>query len=218
MSDQGLGIVVVPPTTASRWTILRRIKAVPWFAWGWSGRRYRPGIRNFLFVNFPRSLVRSVCETRLITRSGHRNTFEVDTIERLFGVWRRYLDALVDATILRKEFRYETEFYELSHDTMVGTLLGRRRLRVGYNFVIAVVLVLVAVNAPRLAVRGVQNFYQFPHFMDAGNVTLGIPTRAVAIRELSITSCGAVETLGWIKCRVHLPKIDLTGDKREFEL
>lgn len=78
---------------------------------------------------FPESVragIRRLCEEGLISFSEKRLSLEQDEIGRAFGVDREVLDALVSQRLLRSEPRVGSEYYELSHDTLVAPILADR--------------------------------------------------------------------------------------------
>lgn len=104
----------------------RVMTTLPWIRLGWNGRRVRPSASNLLIVNFPRAAARYLCETQLITPQGRRDRLSGSFIEPRSGVEVRDLQQLVNAYLLRSEPRLHEVYYELSHDSLVGTLLEHR--------------------------------------------------------------------------------------------
>jgi hypothetical protein len=74
-----------------------------------------------------RSRVRTLCERLLISPYGHRLSLEEREIVEVTGLSPSTLEALVDARLLRTDRRAERTYYELSHDTLVSTILDTRR-------------------------------------------------------------------------------------------
>jgi hypothetical protein len=104
----------------------RVIRTLPWIRVGWNGRRGWPSLSNLIVANFPRAAVRYLCEMQLITPQGRRRNLPGSLIEPKFGVEARDLRQLVNAYLLRSEPRLRDLHYELSHDSLVGTLLDHR--------------------------------------------------------------------------------------------
>jgi uncharacterized protein YjbI with pentapeptide repeats len=108
------------------------LRSVPEVALGWSVRRWRPSRENLLFLHRPRAAVRRLCEVGLITRAGHRNSIIQDVIGDEFGIAASELQKLIEGRLLRVEGRVNSQFYELSHDTLVAPIRSarvRRRLK-----------------------------------------------------------------------------------------
>ena len=92
-------------------------------------RGWRPSRSNLLLFNRPRSAIRRLCEVGLVTR-GSRNSLMADFIEREYGVPRQDLEALVSQhRLLRADSRLDTQFYELTHDTLVKPIKADRLRR-----------------------------------------------------------------------------------------
>ncbi len=73
--------------------------------------------------------VRHLCEDGLISKSGRRLSLEREEIDAQYGVSAAALHQLVDQRLLRVEPRVGSEYYELSHDTLVKPILADRSLR-----------------------------------------------------------------------------------------
>jgi uncharacterized protein YjbI with pentapeptide repeats len=127
------------------------LREMPFVRWAWSARRFRPSASNFLLMHFPRAAVRNLCEHGLILASRFRNTLEIGYIGAKFGVPESDLKKLVDRHLLRSEPRRNTRFFELSHDSLVAVLVGRRwqRRLVSVTGVLAVLSLLLGVYAAR---------------------------------------------------------------------
>jgi hypothetical protein len=79
-------------------------------------------LRRLQPLHSPRFAVRRLCEERLITAAGNRNSRHEDEIIREIGVAPRDLKELVESRLLRREPRLQESFYELSHDSLVPSL------------------------------------------------------------------------------------------------
>ncbi len=79
-------------------------------------------LRRLQPLHSPRLAVRHLCEDRLITAGGNRNSRHEDEIVREVGVSKGDLDELVENRLLRREPRLQESFYELSHDSLVPSL------------------------------------------------------------------------------------------------
>jgi hypothetical protein len=79
-------------------------------------------VRRLQPLHSPRFAVRCLCEERLITSAGNRNSRHEEEIIREIGVVKDDLDKLVDSRLLRREPRLQESFYELSHDSLVPSL------------------------------------------------------------------------------------------------
>ncbi len=86
-------------------------------------------LRRLLPVHFPRTAVHHLCEDRLITAGGNRNTRHEDEIIHEIGVAKADLEHLVDSRLLRREPRLNEAFYELSHDSLVPSLQTTGKFR-----------------------------------------------------------------------------------------
>jgi len=86
-------------------------------------------VRRLQPLHSPRFAVRCLCEERLITAGGNRNSRHEDEIIREIGVAERDLQQLVDSRLLRREPRLQESFYELSHDSLVPSLQTAGGLR-----------------------------------------------------------------------------------------
>jgi len=79
-------------------------------------------LRGLQPLHSPRLAVRRLCEERLITAGGNRNSRHEDEIIREIGVAPPDLQELVESRLLRREPRLQEAFYELSHDSLVPSL------------------------------------------------------------------------------------------------
>jgi len=79
-------------------------------------------LRRLQPAHSPRFAVRCLCEERLITAGGNRNSRHEDEIIREIGVAPPDLQELVESRLLRREPRLQESFYELSHDSLVPSL------------------------------------------------------------------------------------------------
>jgi uncharacterized protein YjbI with pentapeptide repeats len=107
----------------------RVIESLPRIRRWWNGRRYRLSWSNWGLFNLPRVAARYLCEIQLVTSFGQRNSVQYDVITNEIGVQPVDLVWMVDSYLLRTDARLNTQFYELSHDSLVGALLNRRRTR-----------------------------------------------------------------------------------------
>lgn len=130
------------------------VRQVPRFRRGWSARRWKPSWDNWFFFHGPRRAVRRLCEEKLITSGGHRNSREVAEVTGQFGVPQSDLNLLVDQKLLRREERLGTDFYELRHDTWIETCqAAQRRRRIAFfrNVAFAIcVLGIVAISGDKI--------------------------------------------------------------------
>ncbi len=104
----------------------------PYFRPGSGGKRNSGllgSVRYVSPVHSPRSAIRELCEDRLITAGGKRNSRHEDEIVSEMGVPKNDLEQLVDDRLLQREQRSRGVFYELSHDSLVPSLqtAGKRR-------------------------------------------------------------------------------------------
>jgi hypothetical protein len=79
-------------------------------------------LQRLLPLHSPRFAVRRLCEERLITAGGNRNSRHEDEIIHEIGVAPDDLQELVESRLLRREPRLQESFYELSHDSLVPSL------------------------------------------------------------------------------------------------
>jgi tetratricopeptide (TPR) repeat protein len=94
-----------------------------------------------------RRSARTLCEEGLLTDSGYRLMLEESQIEKDYGLNTAVLGSLVDSRLLRREQRLDSQFYELSHDSLAKPILAARprwRLPRHYKYVAGAVL-LVAI-------------------------------------------------------------------------
>jgi hypothetical protein len=87
---------------------------------------YRRQIKALPF--FQRSGVKTLLSESLISSSGRRLVMEESEIKALLGVKPATLQALVDGRLLRAEQTAKGKYYELSHDSLIQTVLHSRRL------------------------------------------------------------------------------------------
>jgi uncharacterized protein YjbI with pentapeptide repeats len=121
-------------------SVLRRF---PVFRLGWNARRWRPSRTNAILFHNPRGAVRRLCQNGMISATGRRNIVMADEIKRRYGLDDKALALLVSERLLRCEPRLGSEFYELSHDSLIAPLLSarlRRRMVVGGLFALLVVV------------------------------------------------------------------------------
>jgi len=97
-------------------------------------------IRRFQPVHLPRLAVHFLCEDRLITAGGNRNSRHEEEIIHEIGVAKPDLELLVNNRLLRREPKLTEAFYELSHDSLVPSLQTaggwRQRLAMGLKIII----------------------------------------------------------------------------------
>ena len=118
---------------------------------GWNARKRRPSTQNLLLFCRPRAAVRRLCERGLITRGEQRNSLMGDVIRDEYGVDSADLEKLVATRLLRSESRLEKQFFELSHDTLIGPIRAHRRSRLRTAWIASTAfLVLLAVSLPVL--------------------------------------------------------------------
>ncbi len=87
-------------------------------------------------------LVQRLCEKRLVSSGGRRLTEDHDEIKRCFKLSDKILWQLVDARLLRAEFRLGSTFYEVSHDRLVEPILKSRNKRLAKQRWIAATAIL----------------------------------------------------------------------------
>ncbi|MBV6506486.1 MAG: hypothetical protein ILNGONEN_02063 [Syntrophorhabdaceae bacterium] len=118
-------------------------------------------LRRLQPVHSPRFAVRRLCEERLITAGGNRNSRHEDEIIREIGVAPADLQELVESRLLRREPRLQESFYELSHDSLVPALQvagGMRQTWVmGLKIAMLALMIFVVIN---WGVPFVQGFYE----------------------------------------------------------
>ena len=116
-----------------------------------AGPKKLPGIfgilRRLQPVHSPRLAVRHLCEDRLITAGGNRNSRHEDEIVHEIGVAKTDVEKLVDSRLLRREPRLQEAFYELSHDSLVPSLQTAGGLRKAWTTSIRVTMAAVLVLA-----------------------------------------------------------------------
>ncbi|RIK73068.1 hypothetical protein DCC62_18225 [candidate division KSB1 bacterium] len=107
------------------------------------GPKKRQGILGFLGLifpfHFPRLAIRKLCEDRLITANGSRNSRHEEEIVTEIGVAKRDLNLLVETRLLRREPRLKEAFYELSHDSLVYSLRIAGSVRHGLAIAIKII-------------------------------------------------------------------------------
>ena len=82
-----------------------------------------------------RRLARTLCEEGLLTDSGYRLMLEESQIGKDYGLNTEVLGSLVDSRLLRREQRLDSQFYELSHDSLAKAVLAvRPRLRLPRHY------------------------------------------------------------------------------------
>ena len=137
----------------------------PWSSIDWTDLGGEAGLKAVMDGFYQRTLadvgsrfgqrkVASLCEDGLITEQGRRLSLEESDIEARFGLSVAVLRELVDRRLLRREPRVGSNYYELSHDTLVEPILearNRRRRKRSVRRTRAMVATLVAF----LAVLGV---------------------------------------------------------------
>jgi hypothetical protein len=118
-------------------------------------------LRRMLPLHSPRFAVRRLCEERLITAGGNRNSRHEDEIIREIGVAPEDLQQLVDSRLLRREPRLQEAFYELSHDSLVPSLQSAGGMRKTWviGLKVAAIAVIVFVIA-RWGLPYVQSVYE----------------------------------------------------------
>jgi len=127
------------------------LRQFPHLRLGWSTRKYWPSLFNFLLFHRTRAAIRHLCETKLVTPAGYRNSLSIDVIKSSIGVSDRDLDRLVDERLLRTEPRLGSRFYELTHDTLIRPLINTRRKRRVYWVASLFSLLIAIAYAPALA-------------------------------------------------------------------
>ena len=160
------------------------LRQFPRLRLGWSRRKYWPSFFNLLLFNRTRSAIRYLCETKLVTPAGYRNSLSIDVIERSVGVSDGDLDRLVDERLLRTEPRLGSRFYELTHDTLIRPLVNTRRKRRFYWAAALFSLLIVLAYLPALA----NNIFWYlkvrPLQDEASNGRMTDEDRIAALREV----------------------------------
>jgi formylglycine-generating enzyme required for sulfatase activity len=82
-------------------------------------------------LSWQRGRARRLCERGLLSPTGHRVSMEAGQIKKQYHMREMSLEVLTEARLLRKESRPALEgfYYELSHDSLTGPVMKRRRLR-----------------------------------------------------------------------------------------
>ncbi len=80
-------------------------------------------------LSWQRGRARRLCERGLLSPSGHRVSMEAGQIKKQYHMREMSLEVLTEARLLRKESRPALEgfYYELSHDSLTGPVMKRRR-------------------------------------------------------------------------------------------
>ena len=98
------------------------------------------GIRNII-TNFydkqinqlgsgkERRIIRRLCEKGLISERGYRLSLEEGEIKKNHGVTDEHLKKLIDCRLLRAESRIGSNYYELSHDTLIEPIVAAAKTR-----------------------------------------------------------------------------------------
>src|SRR5262249_20265233 len=82
-----------------------------------------------------RHRARTLCEEGLLTDSGYRLMLEESQVKKDYGLDAGVLRGLVDSRLLRQEQRLDSQFYELSHDSLAKAILAvRPRLRLPRHY------------------------------------------------------------------------------------
>lgn len=78
-----------------------------------------------------RGRARRLCERGLLSPTGHRVSMQEGQIRKQYKMSEPSLERLTEARLLRKETRPGLEgfYYELSHDSLIGPVMKRRRVR-----------------------------------------------------------------------------------------
>jgi len=141
-------------------------------------------VRRVQPVHSPRFAVRCLCEERLITSAGNRNSRHEEEIIREIGVVKGDLEKLVDSRLLRREPRLQESFYELSHDSLVPSLQAAGGLRKAWmtslKFAAIAALAFVVIN---WGVPFVQSFFAMDTLRAEFEEVQAGKMRAVYFRE-----------------------------------
>ena len=188
------------------------LQQFPLFRAGWSARRLRPGLTNWVMLSRPRAAVATLCERGLITASGHRNSLPGVIVERSFGVTKTDLATLVSSRILSVEARLGSQFYELIHDTLLAPLKHLDRARLNRRGAIAVGLV----AALALAFPAVRDWYDHKrpcrrsHLRQISaapfETLVGRGTRNFKFAQLNGLEARGVQTIGTNSSRLTSPR------------
>jgi len=118
-------------------------------------------LRRLQPAHSPRLAVRRLCEDRLITAGGNRNSRHEDEILREIGVAPADLQQLVESRLLRREPRLQESFYELSHDSLVPSLQTAGGLRQAWMTSLKLVAIFALVfSFFKLGLPYVQSYYE----------------------------------------------------------
>jgi hypothetical protein len=165
----------------------RVLKEFPRFRFGWSPRRYRPSLCNFLIVNRARAAIRLLSENKLVTPGGYRNSISVDVIKRGVGVPEDDLTKLVDERLLRTEPRLGSHFYELTHDTLLRPLVEARKKRKVYWAASVLLPLLLLVYVPGLVISAGRYLEIWPLKATVSNLDADPKNRIEAFKRLLTT-------------------------------
>ncbi len=82
-------------------------------------------------LSWQRGQARRLCERGLLSQTGHRVSMEEGQIQQQYHMHGSSLETLTETRLLRKEIRPALEgfYYELSHDSLIGPVMKRRRVR-----------------------------------------------------------------------------------------
>ena len=141
-------------------------------------------VRRLQFLHSPRLAVRRLCEDRLITAGGNRNSRHEDEILREIGVASVDLQQLVESRLLRREPRLQESFYELSHDSLVPSLLiagGNRQAWVtGLKIAALAALILVFT---KVGLPYAQSYYEMNSLVKALAAAKKDETKVASFRD-----------------------------------
>lgn len=90
-------------------------------------RFYRTQLRCVPWIQ--RTKARRLCAEHLVTLQGRRVRLEESEIDRLCGVKPATLGILIDRRVIRRDQTAEGQYYELSHDSLVGPAVAAWRYR-----------------------------------------------------------------------------------------
>lgn len=116
-------------------------------------------------LSWQRGRARRLCERGLLSPTGHRVSMEEGQIRKHYKLRGMSLEALTESRLLRKESRPALEgfYYELSHDSLTGPAMKRRRVRDKAIKIGLGLVTLVAVLGGIVANRTIMKYEQASH-------------------------------------------------------
>jgi tetratricopeptide (TPR) repeat protein len=172
-----------------------------------------------------RQRARDMFEEGLLDPSGKRLMLEAGEIEREFRLGQPTLDQLVAGSLLRREPRNESVFYEISHDRLTETIAKHRERRLppwvwptigaGALIMVVVLSITIYINEKRLEARDARDRAEYMlELLLSEDLVSRLRDSGLTdeLKNLLLESRSRDSTVGYVKSVADVLKLRHEGD------